>query len=409
MDRNPENRELYYCRKPREVFMEEKENKKTIRTFAAASFLNDFGSDIIYPIWPLFLTTVLGANMAILGLIDGLGDALVSISQAISGYISDKIRRRKVFVWTGYLFGATSRIGYAFSSIWEQVIPFRILDRAGKMRGAPRDAIIADASTDQNRGRNFGVLRAMDNLGAVCGIVFCIVCFWLLNIGYRELFFFAAIPSLFGALLVIIFIKERKLETRKLFKGLSFKDLNSNFKVFLLLSAIFALGSFSYSFLLIYAKQFGFEVIFVPVLYLVFTIFAAVFSYPFGRLADRVGRKKILLVSYVFWGGVCLIFIFLQSYWSIVFTFVLYGLHRAALEPVQKTLVSELALPEYRASSLGGYQMVIGLCAFPASLIAGVMWDTLSIEAPFYLSLGLTIISFLLLLFFVKEKQPRNT
>ncbi len=408
MDRNSENTEKYYRRRPRESLMEEKENKKTVRTFAAASFLNDFGSDIIYPIWPLFLTTVLGANMAILGLIDGLGDALVSISQAISGYISDKIRRRKVFVWTGYIFGATSRIGYAFSSLWEHIIPFRILDRAGKMRGAPRDAIIADASTDQNRGRNFGFLRAMDNLGAVFGIVFCIVCFWLLNIGYRELFFFAAIPSLIGALLIILFIKERKLETRKLFKGLSFKDLNSNFKMFLLLSAIFALGSFSYSFLLIYAKQFGFEVIFVPVLYLVFTIFAAVFSYPFGRLADKVGRKKVLLVSYVFWGAVCLIFIFLQSYWLIIFTFVLYGLHRAALEPVQKTLVAELAPPEYRASSLGGYQMVIGLCAFPASLIAGILWDTMSIESPFYLSLGLTVVSFLLLLFFVKEKQPRN-
>lgn len=386
--------------------MEEKENKKTIRTFAAASFLNDFGSDIIYPIWPLFLTTVLGANMAILGFVDGLGDALVSISQAISGYLSDKIRRRKVFVWTGYLCGTASRIGYAFSTVWEHIIPFRILDRAGKMRGAPRDAIIADASTDQNRGRHFGLLRAMDNLGAVCGIVFCIVCFWVLNIGYRELFFFAAIPSIIGALLVIFLIKERRLEGKQLFKGLSFKDLNRNFKMFLLLSALFALGSFSYSFLLIYAKQFGFDVIFVPVLYLVFTVFAAVFSYPFGRLADRIGRKIVLFVSYVFWGAVCLIFIFLQTYWLIVFTFVLYGLHRAALEPVQKTLVAELAPSDYRASSLGGYQMVIGLCALPASLIAGILWESMGIETPFYLSLGLTVVSSLLLLFFVKEKRP---
>ncbi|MBN1860209.1 MAG: MFS transporter [Candidatus Thermoplasmatota archaeon] len=388
--------------------MEEKENKKTIRTFAAASFLNDFGSDIIYPIWPLFLTTVLGANMAILGFVDGLGDALVSISQAVSGYLSDKFRRRKVFVWTGYLFGAASRIGYAFSTVWEHIIPFRILDRAGKMRGAPRDAIIADASTNQNRGRHFGLLRAMDNLGAVCGIIFCIICFWVLNIGYRELFFFAAVPSVIGAMLVILLIKERKLEKKKIFKGLSFKDLNRNFKMFLLLSALFALGSFSYSFLLIYAKQFGFEVIFVPVLYLVFTLFAAIFSYPFGRLADRIGRKLILFVSYLFWGAVCLIFIFLQSYWLIVFTFVLYGLHRAALEPVQKTFVAELAPAEYRASSLGGYQMVIGLCALPASLIAGLLWDSISIETPFYLSLGLTIVSSFLLLLFVKEKRPTN-
>lgn len=384
--------------------MKQKENKKTIHTFAASSFLNDFGSDIIYPIWPLFLTSMLGANMAILGLIDGLGDAIVSISQAISGFVSDKIRHRKVFVWTGYLFGATSRIGYAFSLIWEHIIPFRILDRAGKMRGAPRDAIIADASTDKNRGRNFGYLRTMDNLGAICGIVFCIVCFWYLNIGYRQLFLFAAIPSIIGAILVILFIKERKLETKKIFKGLSFKDLNRNFKMFLLLSAIFALGSFSYSFLLIYAKQFGFEIIFVPVLYLVFTVFAAVFSYPFGRLSDRIGRKIVILISYMFWAAVCLIFIFLQSYWLILLTFVLYGLHRAAFEPVQKTLVAELAPPDYRASSLGGYQMVIGLCALPASLIAGVLWDSMGIETPFYLSFCLTLVSSALLLL-VKEKK----
>ena len=126
--------------------------------------------------------------MAILGFIDGLGDALVSISQAISGYVSDRIRKRKVFVWTGYLFGSSSRVGYAFSTVWPQVIPFRILDRAGKMRGAPRDAIIADVSTDQNRGKNFGLLRAMDNLGAVCGIIFCIFFIAMFGMGeYRTL------------------------------------------------------------------------------------------------------------------------------------------------------------------------------------------------------------------------------
>jgi MFS family permease len=352
---------------------------------------------------------VLGANMAVLGLIDGLGDAIVSISQAFSGYVSDKIRRRKVFVWVGYICGATSRIGYALSTIWQHIIPFRILDRAGKMRGAPRDAIIADASTDQNRGRHFGLLRAMDNLGAVCGIILCIVCFWYLNIGYRELFLFAAIPSIIGVLLVILFIKERKLETKKIFKGLRFRDLNRNFKMFLLLSAIFALGSFSYSFLLIFAKQYGFEVFFVPVLYLIFTVFAAVFSYPFGKLADRIGRKPVMLISYGFWGVLCIIFIVFQSYWLIVFTFILYGLHRAALEPVQKTLVAELAPSEYRASSLGGYQMVIGLCAFPASLLAGILWESQGIVTPFYLSLGLTIVSSILLLFFVKEKRQAHS
>ena len=134
------------------------ESKKVLKIFGWASFLNDFGSDIIFPLWPMFLTSVLGANMEVLGFIDGLGDAIVSISQAVSGYIADKTGKRKIFVWVGYVFAGLSRIGYALSSSWHSIIPFRILDRAGKMRGAPRDAIIADISTDQNRGRNFGYL-----------------------------------------------------------------------------------------------------------------------------------------------------------------------------------------------------------------------------------------------------------
>jgi len=180
--------------------MEQTEAKKTVRTFALASFLNDLGSDMIYPVWPLFVTTVLGANMAVLGFIDGLGEAIVSISQAASGYISDRIRKRKIFIWTGYLFGSLSRIGYGAATAWPHLVPFRILDRAGKIRGAPRDAMIADVSTDENRGRNFGLLRAMDNLGAVCGILICIFLFRVL--GYRTLFFLAAIPSIIGAFLI---------------------------------------------------------------------------------------------------------------------------------------------------------------------------------------------------------------
>jgi MFS family permease len=380
--------------------MEQKEAKKTVRTFASASFLNDLGSDMIYPIWPLFVTTVLGANMAVLGLIDGLGEALVSISQAASGYVSDRMRRRKIFIWTGYLFGSASRIGYALSTVWQHLIPFKILDRAGKIRGAPRDAMIADISTKENRGKNFGLLRAMDNLGAVCGIIICILFFQL--IGYRNLFLMAAIPSVIGAMLIFSLIKEKKPASAKIFKGPSIKDFDNNFKLFLLLSSFFALGSFSYSFLLIYAKEFGFHIAFVPVLYLIFTAAASLFSLPFGKLSDKIGRKSVLLMSYIFWGLVCLSFIFIQNYFAIVFTFILYGLHKGALDPVQKTFVSELASPEYKASGLGGFQMVTGLCALPASLIAGLLWDRINIFMPFYFSLGLTILS-IAMLTFVKE------
>jgi MFS family permease len=394
--------------------MDRKETKKTVKTFAFASFLNDLGSDMIYPVWPLFVKNVLGADMAILGLVDGLGEAIVSISQAASGYVSDRIKRRKVFIWIGYIFGSLSRVGYALSTVWQHLIPLKILDRTGKIRGAPRDAIIADISTKEERGKNFGLLRTMDHLGAACGVIICICIIFMTQVRtpsgnqipsyiYRNMFLLAAVPSLIGALLIFFLIKERKTAGIKIYKGLALKDLDNNFKTFILLSSFFALGSFSYSFLMIYANEFGFRGTFVPVLYLIFTAVASLSSLPFGRLSDKMGRKLVLMLSYILWGLVCTSFILVQHYLTIILTFVLYGLHKGALEPVQKTFVSELAPKDFRASGIGVFQMVTGLCALPASLIAGVLWDRIGIFMPFYFSLGLTILS-IVMLKFVHEK-----
>jgi MFS family permease len=373
---------------------------KPVKILALAAFLNDLGSDMIYPIWPFFVTTVINAPMSILGFIDGLGDAIFSMSQAVSGYISDKIRKRKIFVWLGYLFGSFSRIGYASSKTWQHLILFKVFDRAGKIRSSPRDAIIADASTKKNRGRNFGLLRAADNLGAVCGIIACLLLFGFL--GYKNLFLVASIPSLIGVILILLLIKEKKPKKR-IYKGFSFKNLNKNFKLFLFLSSLFALASFSYSFLLIYAKEFGFQTSFIPILYLIFTAFASLSSLPFGKISDKFGRKFTLILAYSLWGFVCLTLIFLPNFLTIILAFVLYGLHKGALDPVQRAFVAELAHQKYRASILGIFQMVIGLCALPSSLIAGLLWEKISIFMPFYFSLFLTILS-IIMLKFVKEE-----
>ena len=376
------------------------QNKKSVWTFAAASFLNDFGSDIIYPLWPFFVTSVLGANMAVLGFLDGLGDALVSLSQAGSGYLSDRTQKRKVFVWTGYLMGALSRVGYAMSTVWQMLIPFRVLDRAGKMRGAPRDAMVADASTLEDRGRTFGLLRSMDNLGAVCGIVFCMIFF---HLGYRTLFLLAAIPSLLSVLLILFRIKENPVSPTRTFKGLRLKDLTREFRLFLVLSTIFSLGTFSYSILLLFAKTRGTSDSSSPLLYLVFTLVAALLSWPFGRLSDSLGRKTVLILSFVIWGATCTLALMAYSSIAFALVFVLYGLHRAAIEPVQKAFVSELAPQALRASALGGYQLVTGLSALPSSLIAGILWDSISPSAPFIVSIALTACATTMLIFM---KQP---
>ncbi len=386
--------------------MNNPEAKKTLRVFGWASFLNDFGGNIIFPLWPTFLTGVLGANMAVVGLVDGLGDAVVSISQAVSGYFSDKIGKRKVFVWVGYLCAGLARAGYALSSAWPQIIPFRILDRAGKMRGAPRDAIIADISTGEDRGRNFGFVRMMDNLGAVFGVLFAL--FFFTRLGYNNLFVVAAVPSLLGAFFVFRAVRERpRAAGAPIFKGFSFAAIHRDLRWYLLLSTLFSLSSFSYSFLLIYAEEFGFAVAAVPVLFLIYNAVASAVSIPFGKLADKIQRKPVLICSFVFWILACVFFIFVQNIAGIILAFLLYGLHLGALDPVQRAFVSELAEPELRASTLGSFQMVTGLAALPASLIAGFLWDRVGISAPFYFSAALTILALAMLLF-VKENRTAS-
>jgi MFS family permease len=355
------------------------------------------GSDMIFSIWPMFLTTVLGANMAVVGLIDGVGDAFVSIAQAVSGYLSDKLKKRKVFVWMGYLFGGIAKVGYAWAPTWQWVIPFRLLDRSGKMRGAPRDAIVSDLSTTGNRGRHFGILRMMDNTGAVIGILASIVLVSLLPL--RTIILIAALPSFLAVLLVIFAYREKRPGDTAVFKGIQLRDLNPDLRLYVTLSAFFTLGSFSYSFLLLSAKELGFAVGTMPVLYLFYTAIAATLSIPFGKLADRLGRKIVLLFSFGCWAGVALLFILWRDPALVIVAFALYGVHVASLEPVQKALAAELAPKNLVASTLGGFRMVIGLCSLPASLIAGILWDQFGLAAPYALSLVFTGFAGFLLLF----------
>ena len=186
-------------------------------------------------------------------------------------------------------------------------------------------------------------------------------------------------------------------------KGFRFSNLDRNFKLFLYLSGIFALGSFSYSFLLVFANKSGFSAAYLPVLYLILTFASSLASLPFGRYSDRLkSRKKLLFLSYILWFLVCGILVYSQSKAAIIVALVLYGIHKGGITVVQKALVSDLCAAEVRATSLGAFQLVIGLCALPASLVAGLLWVAVNPLIPFFLSLVLTTISGAML-FFVKE------
>jgi MFS family permease len=373
------------------------EAKHTIRTFAGATFLNDLGSNMIHPVWPLFVTEILRANMAALGFLDGMGEALVSIAKALSGYLSDRWHQRKIFIWLGYLFTALARFGYSLAHTWPQLIPFRILDRLAKERSAPRDALVADVSTYKNRGSHFGFIRAMDHLGGICGILLCLLL--LKFLGYRTIFALAAIPTVVSAVLVFIFIKEKKATLGPAGAKLNFREVGRDYRLFLGLSSVFTLGTFSYSFLLLYAKNRGFAVTDVILLYLIFTASASLSSFAMGKAADKLGRKPVLYVCYSLWLLVCLLLVTVPSRFVILFCFILYGAHKGILIPIQRTVVSECSLNNFRASCLGGFYMVTGLCALPASFLAGVLWEAFGMLIPFYAAMGFSTIALVLLSF----------
>jgi MFS family permease len=210
---------------------------------------------------------------------------------------------------------------------------------------------------------------------------------------------------LFGAGLIFFRIKEKRDCEGRIFKGMAWRDLDANLRRYILANAVFALGAFSYSFLLIFAKQAGFKPGLLPVLYLVFTATAMVFSLPFGKLSDRIGRKPVLYLSLGLWGLVCAGFVFGQGRLPVLIgMFIVYGMHKAALEPVQRTLVTEICPERFRASALGAFQMIIGLCAFPASFLAGMLWEKWGAAVPFAVSLALTAAA-TVVLGFVKETK----
>lgn len=379
------------------------ENKKTVWLFSAGAFLNDLGYYLIITIWPVFVTSVIGASVTFLGFIDGLGDAFVSLSQAGSGFLSDKLKKRKIFIWLGYFFAFISRVVYAVSYQSWQLIPGKILDRSGKMRDAPRDAIVADIAPREKRASAFGMLRAADRGGAVLGLLASILL--VSYFSYRQMFLLAAIPSLLGSLIVLFFVRE-SVYADHLKPVFSFKFVSRDLKIFTLTSAIFTLGAFSDSFYILAANKLGVSLKLVPLFFLAFLFCSSIFAIPFGKLSDKVGRRFVVAIAFSLFVIVNLIFIFYNSFWMIFLAFVIYGIHSAAYEGNLKTIVAEFSPSHLRSSIIGSFQMLIGLIALPASLIAGILWDGIGLKAPFVLSLALSVVA-LLLLFFVREPKEQ--
>jgi len=383
---------------------------KNLFILGLVSLFTDLSSQMVFPLIPLFLTTVLGTGAYAVGIVEGAAETAASLLKVISGYWSDKIKKRKPFVLFGYFLSSITKPLFAFANIWSFVLFIRVVERIGKgLRTAPRDAIVAESCDESVRGKAYGLHRAMDGIGSVLG---AILAFLLLPVlGYRNIFLFAFIPSII-AVLVILFIKEKnaptKKETRETSIKLSFKELSMNLRLFIIVSSIFALGHFGYAFLLLRAKDIGLADNIAILLYVIFYIVYTICIIPFGILSDKIGRKPILIMGYLVFAITSIGLIFISNIYGILLFFVIYGIFYAMIDGVQRAFIVDLAPKHLKATALGAFHTSIGLVALPGGLIAGLLWDIICPEATFVYGFALSIISMGLFIFVKSNTRYAN-
>lgn len=371
---------------------------KNVFILGLVSFFNDVASEMIYPIVPIFLTSVLGAPVAIVGLIEGIAESTASILKVFSGWFSDRFQKRKPFVVAGYSLSAISKIILSLSYSWPSVLFARFIDRFGKgTRTSPRDALIAQSSEDSGRGRSFGFHRALDTLGAVVGPLISLLAIRFLGNNFRLIFLLAFIPACIGVVLLLLFVKEKR-KGEDLFSKFNFnwRDFNSSFKIFLLISFIFALGNSSDAFLILRAQNLGLSATLVILVYVLFNFTYAIFSTPAGIISDKIGPKKVLLTGFLLFSVIYLFFGLTEITLVLWFLFPFYGIYMALTEGVGKAYISNLVSPEKAGTAFGIYQTIVGFCTFAASFIAGIFWTYIDSSAPFIFGSVMAVISTIL-------------
>ena len=376
----------------------------TVVALGLVSFFNDLASEMIYPIVPIFLTTVLHTSIPIVGFIEGFVEAVASITKYLFGAYSDYLQKRKIFVTLGYSFGAISKILIGLAFGWPMVLFARFIDRFGKgLRTAARDSILLENSTPQNKGYIFGFHRAFDSLGAVFGPILALVVLYLLNNNIRQTFFVASIPAFLAIILLIFFVKEKKSKVKKdknKFVRINFKNMDSRLKLFLLISFIFAAGNSSDAFILLQAKSLGLATTSVVFAYVLYNISQTIFATPAGILADKIGARKIFAGGLIVFSIVYLFFGLINSSFFLWFLFPIYGIYIAATDGVSKAYLSEFIQKKESGTYFGAYYTLTAIGTFLASLAGGLLWQFISPHATFLYGSLMAFIAFLILVIF---------
>jgi len=376
--------------------------KKNVFWMGVVSYFTDISSEMLMPILPIFFQDVLGINKAFIGLIEGLAESFSSFLKIVSGYLSDKFKKRKMFIILGYAIPAFIKPLYIFAGSWIHILFLRFVERSGKgFRDPPRDALIASASNKENLGEVFGFQRMMDTLGAVTGVLLLSIILYFLPNTLRALFIIAFIPGLISFVIAVTKVKEDKKPTQDGTKIsiVDVKNLPVSYKIFLVPTFIFAIGNMSYAFFILRAENLGLPVYLIPVIYLLYTIIYAVFALPVGKLSDKIGAIPTLIIGNLFFLLACLLYMAPLPVNFIWLVFVIYGLFFAFNVGVSKAYITTIVPERMHGTAIGLQNFIMGICAFPASFVVGYLWETVSVEVAFGYSASLAVLSTLVYVF----------
>jgi MFS family permease len=383
------------------------------------SFLTDVSSEMIFTLLPLFLANVLGAAAVIIGFIEGVAESTASLLKVFSGWLSDRLGKRKSLAFIGYGLSTLAKPFMYIATTWGLVLGVRFADRLGKgVRTAPRDALVADSVSAEQRGKAFGFHRAMDTSGAALGLVVAAAVVFLLQRGtlelirdtYQWLVLIGIIPAVL-ALFVFFFIREARRGTSPQSQPECLRKdsqdtkngFDNRFKLFLGIMFVFTLGNSSDVFLILRAQNLGNCVFYILLMLILFNVVYAAVSTPAGILSDKLGRRRIIVLGWLVYALTYLGFAVASASWHIWLLFALYGVYYGLAEGVARAFVADLVTEDRRGTAFGLFHGVVGITLLPASVIAGWLWQAISPAAPFYFGAGLSFLAMIGLLALVRE------
>ena len=375
------------------------------------SLLMDISSEMIHALLPVYLVTVLATSMVTVGIIEGIAEATASVVKVFSGALSDRIGQRKLLAVIGYGLAALTKPVFPLASSVGWLVAARFIDRIGKgIRGAPRDALIADIAPDHLRGASFGLRQSLDTIGAFLGPGLAIGLMWLTSSDFQVVFWIAVIPAFlsFGLIVFAVHDVARPDGLRKVASPLSrteLKNLGASYWVVVGFATVFTLARFSEAFLILRAQAVGLPMVLVPLVLVVMNVVYALSAYPAGALSDRFDRMTMLLTGFALLIAADLVLAATDGLIGVTIGVILWGLHMGFTQGLLSTLIADAAPAELRGTAYGMFNLLAGLAALAASVLAGLLWDSLGASAMFLGGAGFTAIA-LVGFVIVRQRMP---